>query len=60
MYLLDFDQGKMMQAGPWRQKNLARFHRSLRKLKATNPATHFSDRDWNWFLLGYFDASRSA
>lgn len=59
MFLLDFDQGKLLRAGPWRQKNLARFHRSLQKLKTMNPAAHFSDAAWNWFLQGYFDASRS-
>lgn len=58
--LLDFDRGRLLPAGPWRQKNLARFHRSLRKLKAFNPAIHYSERNWNQFLKGYFDASRSA
>jgi 3-deoxy-D-manno-octulosonic acid kinase len=58
--LLDFDRGKLLPAGPWRQRNLARFHRSLRKLKSFNPAIHYNDRNWNQFLKGYFDASRSA
>lgn len=60
IFLLDFDCGKLLQAGPWRQKNLARFHRSLRKLKTLSPAVHFTEKNWNQFLKAYFDASRSA
>ncbi|MDH4315081.1 MAG: 3-deoxy-D-manno-octulosonic acid kinase [Gammaproteobacteria bacterium] len=58
--LLDFDRGKVLPAGPWRQRNLARFHRSLRKVKKFNPSIHYTERNWNQFLKGYFDASRSA
>jgi tRNA A-37 threonylcarbamoyl transferase component Bud32 len=58
--LLDFDRGRLLPAGPWRQRNLARFRRSLHKLKAFNPAIHYNERNWNQFLKGYFDASRSA
>ncbi len=58
--LLDFDRGRLLAAGPWQQRNLARFHRSLRKLKQFNPAVNYNERDWNQFLKGYFDASRSA
>jgi 3-deoxy-D-manno-octulosonic acid kinase len=60
LFLLDFDRGKLLPAGPWQQVNLARFHRSLRKLKRFNPAVHYSQADWNDFLKGYFEASRSA
>jgi 3-deoxy-D-manno-octulosonic acid kinase len=60
LYLLDFDRGKLLPAGPWRQRNLARLHRSLRKLQRLNPAFHFNETSWNQFLKGYFDASRSA
>lgn len=60
IYLLDFDRGSLRPAGTWRQKNLARFHRSLRKIKSLDPAIHFSGNDWNRFLRAYFDASRSA
>jgi 3-deoxy-D-manno-octulosonic acid kinase len=58
--LLDFDRGRLLPAGPWRQKNLARFHRSLRKLKSFDPTVRFSEKSWNEFLKGYFAASRSA
>jgi 3-deoxy-D-manno-octulosonic acid kinase len=60
LWLLDFDRGRLLPPGPWQQRNLARFHRSLRKLRQFNPAVHYSERDWNQFLKGYFDASRSA
>ncbi len=60
LWLLDFDRGRLLPPGPWQQKNLARFHRSLRKLRQFNPAVHYSEKDWNQFLKGYFDASRLA
>ena len=60
LYLLDFDRGELRPAGPWRQKNLARFHRSLQKIRSLNPAVHFTGDDWNRFLKAYFEASRSA
>ncbi len=60
LWLLDFDRGRLLPPGPWQQRNLARFHRSLRGLRQFNPAIHYSERDWNQFLKGYFDASRSA
>lgn len=60
VWLLDFDQGRLLPPGPWQQRNLARFHRSLRKLKRHSPAVHYSEKDWGRFLQGYFDASRSA
>lgn len=60
LWLLDFDRGRLRPPGPWQQSSLARFHRSLRKLRQFNPAIHYSERDWNQFLKGYFDASRCA
>ncbi len=60
LWLLDFDRGRLLPPGPWQQRNLARFHRSLRALRQFNPAIHYSEKDWNQFLKGYFDASRSA
>ena len=60
LWLLDFDRGKLLPAGAWRQRNLARFHRSLRKLKQFDPKVHYTARDWDNFLEGYFRESRSA
>ncbi len=60
MYLLDFDRGKIMSPGQWKQKNIARLHRSLRKIRQAHDSIHFSAADWEHFLQGYFSASRSA
>ncbi len=60
VWLLDFDQAKLMPAGTWRQKNLARLHRSLQKIRRLDQRVRYSNRDWEHFLAGYFQASRSA
>ncbi len=60
LWLLDFDRGKLRSPGPWRQQNLARLHRSLRKIRALDPAVNWAERDWDALLDGYFQASRSA
>ena len=59
LYLLDFDRGKMLQAGVWQQKNLARLHRSLLKIKGLDRQLHFGPANWNGLLEGYFSESRS-
>lgn len=58
--LLDFDRGRIMPAGAWQQKNLARLHRSLRKVSHLDPNVHYSEANWQQLLEGYFQASRSA
>jgi 3-deoxy-D-manno-octulosonic acid kinase len=58
--LLDFDRGKILQAGVWQQKTLARLHRSLRKIKGLDQRVHFRPQNWNELLEGYFSESRSA
>ena len=60
MVLLDFDRGKILSPGPWKQKNIGRLHRSLRKIKQADRRIHYSAANWNQFLEGYFSASRSA
>jgi 3-deoxy-D-manno-octulosonic acid kinase len=60
MILLDFDRGKIMPPGQWKQKNIGRLHRSLRKIKQAAGSIHYSAANWNQFLEGYFSASRSA
>jgi len=59
LYLLDFDRGKILQAGVWQQKNLARLHRSLKKIKGLDKQLHFRPANWNELLEGYFSESRS-
>ncbi|MCB1843400.1 MAG: 3-deoxy-D-manno-octulosonic acid kinase [Halioglobus sp.] len=58
--LLDFDRGTIRRPGAWQAGNLARLHRSLRKIRALDPAIHWTDKDWRDLLDGYFQASRSA
>lgn len=60
LWMLDFDRGRLLPPGDWQQKTLSRLHRSLRKIKAMNPALHFDERCWEFLLEGYFAASRSA
>lgn len=60
LWMLDFDRGRLLPAGPWQQKTLSRLHRSLQKIKSMNVALHFDKSCWEQLLEGYFDASRSA
>ena len=60
LWMLDFDRGRLLPPGPWQQKTLARLHRSLQKIVSLDPRLHFRQRNWEQFLEGYFDASRSA
>lgn len=60
LWLLDFDRGKLLPPGTWQQRNLARFHRSLRKLKEFDSKVHYTEKNWGDFLDGYFSESRSA
>jgi tRNA A-37 threonylcarbamoyl transferase component Bud32 len=59
LWMLDFDRGKLLPPGPWQQKTLSRLHRSLQKIAGLNPKLHFQRSNWEQFLEGYFDASRS-
>lgn len=60
LFLLDFDRGRILRPGVWQQKNLARLHRSLQKIKGLDERVHFVPADWNRLLEGYFSESRSA
>ncbi len=60
LWLLDFDRGELRKPGPWQQHNLARLHRSLRKIRSLDPSVHWTENDWQRLLDGYFQASRSA
>jgi len=60
VFLLDFDRGSLREPGIWRQKNIARLHRSLRKIRALEPRAAFAKAEWNELLEGYFRESRSA
>ena len=60
VFLLDFDRGTLREPGIWRQKNIARLHRSLNKIRSLDRRVAFSKAEWNELLEGYFSESRSA
>ena len=60
LVLLDFDRGRLMEPGVWQQKNLARLHRSLQKVKSLDKRLYYGKANWNQLLEGYFSESRSA
>jgi 3-deoxy-D-manno-octulosonic acid kinase len=60
LYLLDFDRGEFRPPGIWRQKNIARLHRSLQKIRRLDKRVNFSKAEWHELLEGYFSESRSA
>ena len=53
VFLLDFDRGEIRSAGDWQSGNLARLHRSLRKLARLDSALRFGEESWNVLLQGY-------
>jgi 3-deoxy-D-manno-octulosonic acid kinase len=52
VYLLDWDRGRNMAPGNWRQSNLERLHRSCMKISREDSAI-FSPADWDALLAGY-------
>jgi 3-deoxy-D-manno-octulosonic acid kinase len=60
IWMLDFDKGALKPPGPWQQETLSRLYRSLEKVLGLDPTLHFSDRNWEQLLEGYFNASKSA
>ncbi len=60
VWLIDFDRGRLRQPGPWRKGNLARLHRSLRKIKQLDPTLQYSESNWEQLLEGYFGSPRFA
>ena len=59
LWMLDFDRGRLLSPGPWQQRTLERLHRSLKKIVSLDPRLHFRQLNWEQFLAGYFEASRS-
>lgn len=56
-FIIDLDRGERRprdaRAEGWRQGNLQRLHRSLRKLARLHGAFHFDERDWDALMAGY-------
>lgn len=59
VYLLDFDRGEIRGDGPWKQANLARLERSLRKIAGLASHPPFDEAGWGELLAGY-EAGRRA
>jgi len=51
-FLLDWDRGEWLMPGDWRRANLARLHRSLRKLSRDGALT-FASSDWDALIQAY-------
>ncbi len=52
-HLIDFDKAKLARDGGWKERNLARFQRSIEKLRTRNPAVVFGPAEWDALLDGY-------
>jgi 3-deoxy-D-manno-octulosonic acid kinase len=52
-WLLDFDKGRIRSGGRWRQANLDRFLRSLRKVSRERPGLHVVPSDWQALVAAY-------
>ena len=57
-WLLDFDRGRFRAPGNWRDDNLARLERSLRKIACDPGMPPFSAAGWGMLLAGYAEARR--
>lgn len=60
VFVLDFDRGRLMAQGAWRERNLARLRRSLEKIRELDERARFSATDWQALRDGYREAARSA
>lgn len=52
-WLIDFDRCRERAPGAWREGNLARLLRSLRKLQGRHPDFAFDEADWPALRAGY-------
>ncbi len=53
-YLIDFDKGSVRALTEgWKQLNLVRLQRSLKKFKAAYPDMHYTQENWQQLLEGY-------
>ncbi len=52
VFLVDFDRGEVRAGARWKQSNLVRLRRSLRKISRRS-GTPFWQEHWRWLLRGY-------
>ena len=57
MHLLDFDRGSVRADGGWKQGNLNRLNRSLRKISAHDENVSVSENDWRILIEAYNGAT---
>jgi 3-deoxy-D-manno-octulosonic acid kinase len=57
-HMIDFDKAALAAPGAWRERNLARFRRSLDKQRRLAPSFAFTDADWSALLSGYQEPRR--
>lgn len=55
-HVIDFDRAALVPPGPWQERNLARFRRSLDKHRRLAPHFAFTASDWTTLLRGYRQA----
>ena len=60
VWLVDFDRARRRAPGPWREANLARLERSLRKVCRDLPAGRFTPQAWSALRAGYDSAAPGA
>jgi 3-deoxy-D-manno-octulosonic acid kinase len=52
-WLIDFDQARLRAIGGWREGNLQRLQRSLKKLQGESPRFFWTEADWAALRAGY-------
>lgn len=52
-WVVDFDRCEIRPGTPWKDANLARLLRSLRKEKGKRPVFHWDDGEWSHLIHGY-------
>lgn len=52
-WVVDFDRCEIQPGASWKEANLARLQRSLRKEKGKRPVFHWDDVEWPHLTLGY-------
>lgn len=60
VWVIDFDKSRQRADGVWKQANLQRLLRSLRKELRLNPALHWQESDWQALLAGYGNTASNA
>jgi 3-deoxy-D-manno-octulosonic acid kinase len=53
MHLLDFDRGGIRADGAWKEANLKRLHRSLKKISRQDEKINVSEADWQSLIDAY-------